>query len=165
MNTTLVMGKSILLLYLLPSTWRSLGWNTVLSLTDNCYQQVRHERRTRETFFDDVRALLLNICFESWDADRSFMIQGLLLTSLNSPTPTRVDTKECNENERIFIISYKIILEDWPKMFPHPESINMPVIEIVKRPRKRGRPLTKKSGWFNRFLKKFGTLNKKNIRS
>jgi hypothetical protein len=62
-------------------------FHTVLSLMDNRYQQIRQALGTRETFFDDVRALTRYICFESWDALLSFMIQGLLLPDSNSLTP------------------------------------------------------------------------------
>ena len=54
-------------------------FHTVLSLMDNRYQQIRQALGTRETFFDDVRALTRYICFDSWDALLSFMIQGLEL--------------------------------------------------------------------------------------
>jgi hypothetical protein len=54
---------------------------------DNCYQQIRQALGARETFFDDVRALTRYICFESWDALLSFMMQGLELDDSNSSMP------------------------------------------------------------------------------
>jgi len=62
-------------------------FHTVLGLVDNCYQQVRQAFGTRETFFDDVRALTRDICFDSWDALVLFMIQGLELDYSSHPTP------------------------------------------------------------------------------
>ena len=81
------MGINILLRNELPLTYVANLFHTVLGLMDNCYQQVRQALGTRETFFDDVRALTRYVCFDSWDALLSFMIQGLELDDLNSPTP------------------------------------------------------------------------------
>lgn len=62
-------------------------FHTVLGLFDQSYQQVRQALGARETFFDDVRALTRYICFESWDALLSFMIQGLELNDSNDLMP------------------------------------------------------------------------------
>jgi hypothetical protein len=55
---------------------------TVLEHIDKCYQLLRDELPTRQTFFDDVRALTRYLCFDSWQHLLEFM-----LTGLNLPIP------------------------------------------------------------------------------
>jgi len=51
--------------------------HTVLQLCDGPYQRLRAELGTRQTFFDDLRALTRYLFFESWDHLVTFMIAGL----------------------------------------------------------------------------------------
>ena len=48
-------------------------------MMDEKYKQIRDDLPTRKTFFDDVRALTRYMCFDSWDALLTFMMQGLEL--------------------------------------------------------------------------------------
>ncbi len=53
--------------------------HTCLLLTDRRYQQVRQELGTRQTFFDDIRALMRYQFFDSWETLLRFMAVGLKL--------------------------------------------------------------------------------------
>lgn len=53
--------------------------HTCLLLTDSRYQQVRQELGTRQTFFDDIRALMRYQFFDSWETLLRFMAVGLEL--------------------------------------------------------------------------------------
>ena len=44
---------------------------------DQDYRLVRQDLPTRQTFFDDVRALMRYMCFPSWQALMDFMMRGL----------------------------------------------------------------------------------------
>ena len=48
-----------------------------LSFCDEAYRLIRAELPTRETFFQDIRALLRYLCFPSWEALLDFMMRGL----------------------------------------------------------------------------------------
>lgn len=52
-------------------------YHTFLSFTDEHYRLIRATLPTRQTFFDDLRALTRYLLFESWDALMDFMMQGL----------------------------------------------------------------------------------------
>ena len=52
-------------------------FHTVLGLTDEHYRLIRATLPTRETFFQDVRALTRYFHFESWAALLRFMMEGL----------------------------------------------------------------------------------------
>ena len=54
-------------------------FHTVLDVTDEKYKLIRNELPTRQTFFDDIRALTRYIYFESWDVMLIFMLHGLEL--------------------------------------------------------------------------------------
>lgn len=54
-------------------------FHTVLDLLDDKYQLIRATLPTRQTFFDDLRALTRYLCFPSWEALLDFMIRGLEL--------------------------------------------------------------------------------------
>ncbi len=54
-------------------------FHTVLDLMDEKYKLLRRELPTRETFFQDLRALTRYIFFNSWEALLRFMIEGLEL--------------------------------------------------------------------------------------
>jgi hypothetical protein len=51
--------------------------HTVLQLADSTYQRVRAALGTRQTFFDDIRALTRYLFFDSWEHLLDFMIAGL----------------------------------------------------------------------------------------
>lgn len=53
--------------------------HTFLWFTNTRYQRVRAELGTRQTFFDDIRALMRYQVFESWEALLRFMAVGLEL--------------------------------------------------------------------------------------
>jgi hypothetical protein len=52
-------------------------FHTVLELVDEKYQLLREELSARRTFFNDVRALLRYLLFESWEHLLDFMIEQL----------------------------------------------------------------------------------------
>ena len=52
-------------------------FHTLLDFMDGRYRLIRKKLPSRKTFFDDMRALMRYICFESWDALMSFMMEGL----------------------------------------------------------------------------------------
>lgn len=54
-------------------------FHTILGIVDNKYQEIRQALPTRQTFFDDVRALTRYMFFSSWDHLLDFMIKGLQL--------------------------------------------------------------------------------------
>ena len=53
--------------------------HTCLLLSDTRYKQVRQELGPRQTFFDDIRALMRYQVFDSWEALLLFMAVGLQL--------------------------------------------------------------------------------------
>lgn len=54
-------------------------FHSLLELADQRYRKVRQAHPRRDSFFNDIRALTLYLCFESWDALMIFMMQGLKL--------------------------------------------------------------------------------------
>jgi len=52
-------------------------FHTVLEMIDEKYGLIRSDLPTRQTFFDDIRALTRYIYFENWDAMLTFMLHGL----------------------------------------------------------------------------------------
>ena len=52
-------------------------YHTFLSFTDENYRLIRAALPTRQTFFDDRRALTRYILFPNWDALMHFMMRGL----------------------------------------------------------------------------------------
>ncbi len=52
-------------------------YHTFLSFTDERYRLIRATLPTRQTFFDDLRALTRYLLFDSWDALMDFMMRGL----------------------------------------------------------------------------------------
>jgi hypothetical protein len=52
-------------------------FHTLLELVDEKYQLLREELSARRTFFNDVRALLRYLLFESWEHLLDFMIEQL----------------------------------------------------------------------------------------
>ena len=52
-------------------------FHTFLGFADTAYQRIRSELPTRQTFFDDIRALLRYMHFASWESLLNFMMRGL----------------------------------------------------------------------------------------
>jgi hypothetical protein len=52
-------------------------YHTFLSFTDERYRLIRATLPTRQTFFDDLRALTRYLLFANWDALMDFMMRGL----------------------------------------------------------------------------------------
>ena len=52
-------------------------FHTVLELVDKKYQILREELSARQTFFNDIRALLRYLLFDSWQQLLDFMIEQL----------------------------------------------------------------------------------------
>lgn len=52
-------------------------FHTFLSFADEDYQRIRSELPTRQTFFDDIRALLRYMHFANWESLLDFMMRGL----------------------------------------------------------------------------------------
>ena len=52
-------------------------FHTVLAFTDERYRLIRATLPTRQTFFQDVRALTRYLCFPGWDGLLRFMMRGL----------------------------------------------------------------------------------------
>jgi len=65
-------------------------FHTVLEMIDEKYGLIRSDLPTRQTFFDDIRALTRYIYFENWDAILTFMLHGL--QRLHSLEPEVLDT-------------------------------------------------------------------------
>jgi len=59
-------------------------------MVDGQYERIRSDLPTRQTFFDDIRALTRYIYFENWDAMLTFMLHGL--QRLHSLEPEVPDT-------------------------------------------------------------------------
>ena len=72
-------GKKHLSTLLLTFNLLAFLFHTTLEMMDEKYKQIRDDLPTRKTFFDDVRALTRYMCFDSWDALLTFMMQGLEL--------------------------------------------------------------------------------------
>ena len=52
-------------------------FHTFLAFADEDYQRIRSELPTRQSFFDDIRALLRYMHFVSWESLLDFMMRGL----------------------------------------------------------------------------------------
>lgn len=70
-------GKNYLSSFLLTLNLLAFLFHTVLELVDEKYQLLREELSARRTFFNDVRALLRYLLFESWEHLLDFMIEQL----------------------------------------------------------------------------------------
>jgi len=70
-------GKKHLSSLLAAMNMLALLTHTFLAFRDESYRLIRATLPTRQTFFDDVRALLRYMCFPSWAAMMDFMMRGL----------------------------------------------------------------------------------------
>lgn len=57
----------------------SFLFHSVFELNNNRYRRLRKALPSRDTFFEDIRALTRYICFENWDKLLIFMLTGLKL--------------------------------------------------------------------------------------
>ena len=73
-------GEKHLSSFLLTLNLLAFLFHTVLGLVDEKYLLLRKTLSARKTFFNDIRALMRYILFESWDHLIDFMIEGLELT-------------------------------------------------------------------------------------
>ena len=58
--------------------------HTVQEMTSHKYRLLRASLPTRQTFFDDIRALTRYLCFESFEALLDFMLKGLEIDAPDS---------------------------------------------------------------------------------
>jgi len=70
-------GKKHLSSLLAAMNMLALLTHTFLSYCDDAYRLIRAKLPTRKTFFDDLRALLRYIPFESWNGLMDFMMRGV----------------------------------------------------------------------------------------
>lgn len=70
-------GKKHLASLLAACNLLAFLYHTFLSFTDENYRLIRASLPTRQTFFDDLRALTRYLLFPSWDALMDFMMAGL----------------------------------------------------------------------------------------
>jgi hypothetical protein len=74
-------GSQYLASLLLSLNLLAFLFHTVLDLVDEQYRAIRQALGRRQTFFQDLEALLRYFQFDSWDAVLSFMFKGLELES------------------------------------------------------------------------------------
>ena len=72
-------GRKYLSQLMLTLNLLAFLFHTVLDVIDEKYKLIRSDLPTRQTFFDDIRALTRYIYFESWDEMLTFMLHGLEL--------------------------------------------------------------------------------------
>ncbi|WP_435387569.1 transposase [Laspinema olomoucense] len=72
-------GKQHLAALLATLNILSLLFHTLLERLDEKYKRLRAHLPTRQTFFDDLRALTRYLYFDNWDHLLTFMLQGLEL--------------------------------------------------------------------------------------
>jgi len=72
-------GKEHLSTFLLTLNLLAFLFHTVLELADEKYQLLREALATRKTFFNDIRALMRYLFFDSWEHLLDFMIERLEL--------------------------------------------------------------------------------------
>lgn len=61
-------------------------YHTFLHFCEEKYRLIRATLPTRQTFFDDLRALTRSLLFADWDALRDFMMRGLEIGPSAPPT-------------------------------------------------------------------------------
>ena len=74
-------GKQYLSAFLLSLNLLALLFHTVLEWSDEKYALLRHVLARRQTFFQDIQALMRYMVFDSWEHLMQFMIRGLELES------------------------------------------------------------------------------------
>ena len=81
-------GQQYLAALMLSLNLLALLFHTVLEWSDAKYTLLRQVLARRQTFFDDIRALMRYLVFDSWQHLIEFMIRGLELESRLEPQPT-----------------------------------------------------------------------------
>lgn len=74
-------GKQYLAAFMLSLNLLAFLFHTVLEWSDDRYALLRKVLARRQTFFQDIQALMRYMVFDSWDHLMDFMIQGLKLGS------------------------------------------------------------------------------------
>lgn len=74
-------GKQYLAAFLLSLNLLAFLFHTVLEWSDNKYALLRRVLARRQTFFQDIQALMRYIVFDDWEHLMNFMIRGLELES------------------------------------------------------------------------------------
>ena len=86
-------GKQYLSAVMLSLNLLAFLFHTVLEWSDAKYALLRQALARRQTFFDDIRALMRYMVFDSWQHLMAFMIRGLELESRLQPQPApKLDT-------------------------------------------------------------------------
>ena len=74
-------GKQYLAAFMLSLNLLAFLFHTVLEWSDDKYALLRHVLARRQTFFNDIQALMRYMVFDSWEHLMDFMIRGLELES------------------------------------------------------------------------------------
>ena len=74
-------GKQYLSAFLLSLNLLAFLFHTVLEWSDDRYALLRQVLARRQTFFQDIQALMRYLVFDHWDHLMEFMIRGLELKS------------------------------------------------------------------------------------
>jgi hypothetical protein len=74
-------GKQYLAAFLLSLHLLAFLFHTVLEWSDNKYAILRRVLARRQTFFQDIQALMRYMVFDDWEHLMDFMIRGLELES------------------------------------------------------------------------------------
>jgi len=74
-------GQQYLAAFMLSLNLLAFLFHTVLEWSDDKYALLRQVLARRQTFFQDIQALMRYMVFDSWDHLMDFMIQGLKLGS------------------------------------------------------------------------------------
>ena len=86
-------GQQYLAAIMLSLNLLAFLFHTVLEWSDPKYALLRQVLARRQTFFDDIRALMRYMVFDSWQHLMEFMIRGLELESRLEPQPApKLDT-------------------------------------------------------------------------
>jgi hypothetical protein len=86
-------GQQYLAALMLSLNLLAFLFHTVLEWSDAGYALLRQVLTRRQTFFEDIRALMCSLVFDSWQHLIEFMIRGLELESRRAPQPApKLDT-------------------------------------------------------------------------
>jgi hypothetical protein len=80
-------GQQSLAAIMLSLNLLALLFHTVLEWSDAQYTLLRQVLARRQTFFEDIRALMRYMIFDSWQELMAFMLRGLTLESRLAPFP------------------------------------------------------------------------------
>ncbi len=78
-------GQQYLAAVMLSLNLLAFLFHTVLEWSDDTYALLRQVLARRQTFFEDIRALMRYMVFDSWQHLMAFMIRGLALESRLEP--------------------------------------------------------------------------------